>query len=1224
LRKGDIQRDLTKHDHQRILNCMQPFDSLNISLPGRKLIESSAGTGKTYAIASLYIRLLLERRLSVSQILVVTFTEAATQDLKRRIRERIHEAAKAIESGEGDDDFLAGLLRKISDRKEAQTLLGDALRALDEAAIFTIHGFCQRVLQEYAFESASLFDAEFVTSQQKLLREIVNDFWRKEFYPASSLFILYARDQKYGPEMLYDFVRKGLASPFLTIVPQTLRPSTEVQERAEITLRQAYKELSAAWEVSKTEVSEILLDSSALKRNLYRRDTMIAALQSVDRYLALDNPLTLPRSFDKFLPVNLANAIKQGYSPPRHRFFGLCQDLQQAHKSLIAVFDQALMALRVELNDFARRELRQRKRQQRLRSFDDLLLDVYDALEGPRRDTLAQALRQRYPAALIDEFQDTDPVQYAIFRAIYSDDESTLVLIGDPKQAIYSFRGADVFAYIEAAQEIREQYTLDKNWRSSESLVKAVNAVFQHVQDPFVFPQISFHPVRTAKPETTGEFLWGDQPDPAPLKLWFVERHSEQVDRPITKRKSEEVLPLAVATDIVRLLKGGCDGTALIQGRPVSPEDIAVLVRTNREANLVQEMLRQVRVPCVLYSEESVFASLEAMEVERVLVAIAEPSYQGRVRAALATDLFGLNGNELVKLASDDLAWDDWLKAFTEYRDLWVGQGFMTMVTRLMTREKVRSRLLRFPDGERRLTNLLHCFELLHQGALEHKLGIEGVLKWLAEARRDTEDIPAEERQIRLETDEKAVKVVTIHKSKGLEYSIVYCPFSWNTAGEGSQAAIFHDERQPMRTIQDLGSSAFDENRRRARQEALAENVRLLYVALTRARYRCTIVWGAFTDAGASAMAYLWHRPSILDSSRLVEQLESHFKSLGDDAIRSQLVALVQKSGETAALSAVLPSSPDQVYVPPALEAESLVCRQLSRPIPQDSGIASFSSLVSAKAQAAELPDRDSIWASAEPAESTSPTRAEPVTFFDFPKGTRAGTALHEIFELLEFSMDGSEEHRMLVREKLVEFGFDLLWEEVVSRMFHKVLTIPLHRDNPDFTLSRVQRQHRLHEMEFSFPLGPLTPRKLRAVFSLHRQPEVSDNFVRTLEQLAFLPVRGTMKGFVDLIFQFQDRFYLLDWKSNYLGDHFEDYGLEALRAVMAKEFYVLQYHLYSVALHRYLSQRLPGYRYDTHFGGIFYLFLRGIDPCKGPEFGIYHDLPSEALVRDLSQCLQS
>ncbi len=920
---------------------MKTFDYLNIGLAGRKLIESSAGTGKTYAIASLYVRLLLERRLSISQILVVTFTEAATQDLRRRIRQRICEAAKAIESGEGTDDFLAGLLTKIDDRKEAQALLDNALRTLDEAAIFTIHGFCQRVLQEHAFESASLFDSEFVTSQQKLLREIVNDFWRKEFYPASSLFIQYARDQKYGPEMLYDFVRKGLASPFLTIIPQTLRPATGVQEPAENTLRQAYKELSSAWGVSKAEVSEILLNSNALKRNLYRRDTLIAALQSVERYLTIDRPLILPRSFDKFLPVNLAKAIKQGYSPPRHRFFGLCQDLQQGHENLIAVFDQTLMALRVGLNDFARRELRQRKRQQRLRSFDDLLLDLHDVLEGPRRDSLTQALRRRYPAALIDEFQDTDPVQYAIFRSIYSDDDTTLVLIGDPKQAIYSFRGADVFAYVEAAQEIREQYTLDKNWRSSESLVKAVNAVFQHGQNPFVFPQISFYPVSAAKPEVTGEFLWRDQPDPAPLKLWFVERYSEQADRPITKRKSEEVLPIAVATDIVRLLQAGGDGAALIQGRPVSPEDIAILVRTNREANLVQEMLRQVRIPCVLYSEESVFASREAMEVERVLVAIAEPSYEGRVRAALATDVFGLNGNELVELASDDLAWDDWLKAFTEYRDLWVGQGFMTMVTRLMTREKVRSRLLRFPDGERRLTNLLHCFELLHQAALEHKLGIEGVLKWLAEARRDTEDIPAEERQMRLETDEKAVKVVTIHKSKGLEYSIVYCPFSWNTAGEGGRAAIFHDERQPMRIIQDLGSAAFDENRRRARQEALAENVRLLYVALTRARYRCTVVWGAFTDAGTSAMAYLWHRPATLDSSRLVEQMESHFKSLDDDAIRSQLAALVQKSGKTVALSGVpLPSG--QVYIPPPSETESLVCRLLSRPIPQDWGIGEF------------------------------------------------------------------------------------------------------------------------------------------------------------------------------------------------------------------------------------------------------------------------------------------
>lgn len=1201
---------------------MQPFDHLNTPLLGRNLIESSAGTGKTYAIASLYLRLLLERRLAVSQILVVTFTEAATADLKRRIRERLREAAMAFETGNALDDFLAALLKRIPAWSEARTRLEDALRMLDEAAIFTIHGFCQRVLQENAFESQSLFETEFITSHDSLVQGIVDDFWRQQFYPASALFIEYAWQKQFLPEPLCQFVRKGLATPFLTLIPQTRRPSPERLASAEAKLQETGVRLRSLWANSKDEVRCILLESEALKRSLYRRPALESALQEMERYLSSDGLLALPGHFEKFLPLNLANATKAQHCPPSHPFFEACESLQEAHSALTALFEEMLSALRLELVDYVRRQLRERKRQQNVRSFDDLLIDLYEALRGVAGRDLARALQHRYPAALIDEFQDTDPIQYAIFQTIYSDEQSSLFLIGDPKQAIYGFRGADVFAYLEAASGIGAQYTLDRNWRSQERLVQAVNSFFDGAANPFVIPEISFHPVRAARPEAAGEFLWNGNSDRAPFKVWFLSRGAD-VAKPMAKGFAEKLLAGAVASDVVRLLEAGGARKALVKNQPVSPADIAVLVRTNREARLVQEALRLVRVPCVLYSDASVFASREALEIERILRAISEPANEGRVRAALATDVFGVNGNELMRLVSDDAAWDERLKSFAEYRDLWASEGLMAMTAALMTRERVRVRLLRFPDGERRLTNLLHCFELLHQAALEDQLGIDGLLKYLAQARYDTNGIASEERQIRLETDERAVKVVTIHKSKGLEYPVVYCPFVWNAMSRKEDAPMFHDQGERTRVIQDIGSGKLTESQRRASLEALAENVRLLYVALTRARYRCTAAWGAIADAGSSAPAYLLHGAEAQGTGTVIENLRSYFESVDDAAIRSRLARLEHQSAGAIEVLEVPPFS-SHVYVPPIGRTQPLVCRKLGRTIPQDWGVASFTSLVSGISRAAELPDRDALFSDSDPASMPGAAAGRVQAFRDFPRGTRAGTVLHEIFEQLDFSMQEPAEARKLVRDKLAEGGFDPVWQEPVLEMIRNVLATPLQEHYPALTLGSLSKQQRLHEMEFSFPLDPLTSRRLRAVFGVHRGPEVPEPFGERLEQLAFSPVRGVMKGFIDLIFEFEGRFYLLDWKSNYLGAEPEAYGQQALRAVMAREFYLLQYHLYTVALHRYLSFRLPGYRYQTDFGGVFYLFLRGIDPRYGAGFGVYYDRPSEALILDLSHCLHA
>lgn len=1078
---------------------MSHFDLLHTPLAGRNLIEASAGTGKTFTITGIYLRLVLELKFRVEQILVVTFTEAATEELRDRIRRRLREAQDAFVAGASADPFLAGLLAKGGDSGEAVRLLTDALRSFDEAAIHTIHGFCQRVLQENPFESGSLYDTELVTDQHGLLREVAEDFWRINLYDAPPAVVRRAVELGLSPDALLQLAGKRGSDPYLTVLPDLRRPGIP---------------------------GEGDIDGATL-----------------DAWF-----LAMKRAFFTYLAA----------------------------------------------------ELPRRKRRANVRFFDDLLLDLHRALGGEGGAVLAAAIRERYRAALIDEFQDTDPLQFRIFDTIYPrDGEPPFFLIGDPKQAIYSFRGADIFAYLGAAERTAHRHSLGENWRSEPRLIRAVNTLFASHTAPFLFEEIVFHPVAPA--EKARDLLTvNGEPDPAPFKFWFLGR--VEGGKPINKQDLWDILPRAVATEIARVLRDGAAGRLCIGGRGASPGDIAVLVRKNRQARLVQRELRRLGIPSVLCCAGNLFDSDEAAELLRILKAAAEPGNDRLLRSALATDIVGVTGNALAGLLEDETAWEEVLEEFREYHELWTAKGCMAMAVRLLARRHIRSRLLSRADGERRLTNILHCIETLHHAASSQNLGIEGTIAWLAE--RIAEEPKREEHEIRLETDEQAVQLVTIHKSKGLEYPIVFCPFSWEEAGNRDPVAVFHDESG--RLVADIGSPDLARYREQADMESMAESLRLLYVALTRAKHRCYLVWGAFKDTGKSAMHYLLHPEAVAVKGQV---------ALDDGAILADLHRLAKESGGTIAVSPVPPAE-GVCYKPVREEAEVYRCRTFTGTIDGDWRVASFTSFNAHAGHHTELPDRDETAAAAPEESAAASMPAEPLSIFAFPRGAKAGIFLHEIFEELDFAADGTAVGR-LVEEKLAHHGYTPEWRPAIRAMVVNVLNTPLPSGWGSFALAELAPGKRLAELEFFFPLRFVTAEGLRRVAG-HDLPRGGDIFAG----LRFQPVKGMVRGFMDLVCEHDGRFYIIDWKSNHLGNSPADYGPARLREAMAQNHYHLQYLLYTVAIHRYLSLRVPGYDYDTHFGGVFYLFLRGVDASTGGENGVFSERPSRELVEELERLL--
>jgi exodeoxyribonuclease V beta subunit len=1211
--------------HSPGMNEFAPFDLVHSSLDGANLIEASAGTGKTYTITAIFLRLLLERQLRVHQILVVTYTVAAKEELRDRIRRQIRAAILARASGAAGDEFSGGPGGNMSPPGEGLRLLQEALRNFDEAPIFTIHSFCQQVLREHAFESLSLFDTELITDERPLVEEIVEDFWRRNFYGAPPEFIRYTREKKYSPDLFLRLIKNALAHPDIRI-----QPEIESLGLASLELfRGALRKVKTAWGAAKSAVMDKLL-SPDLNRKSYRNAAGLVSL--MDQWLNGEGGFPPFPGLEKFTPRVLKEKTNKTGHTPAHPFFDLCGELWDISQALATEMDCRLLYLKTEIFRVLRRELPRKKEEQNIQSHDDLLIRVRTALESASGEDLARALRRRYGAALIDEFQDTDPVQYAIFQTIFGKD-SILFLIGDPKQAIYSFRSADLYSYLRASRQVRNHYSLTHNWRSAPALVEAINHVFatpgRHNRKPFVVAAIPF-------PTASGV----NDPHRPPLKIsgatdapfhlvYFNKECLAGANAAGNKENFRRLIAGAVAGEISRLLSLAREGKATIGATPLQPGDMAVLVRENREARLVQEALREFAIPCVLHGAGNIFTSPEALEMERLLAGVADPRSEQALGAALVTDMMGLSGETLASAKGEERPWEAWVNRFQHYNDLWEETGFIRMFRTLLRNEDVHPRLLGYPDGERRLTNLLQLSEILHNEAWARKLGMTGLIKWLAR-QRDPAATRLEEHELRLESDMAAVRIVTIHKSKGLEYPVVFCPFQWGSSRmRKDELPRYHDDQDDWRLHLVL-TDGHHQARISTEEESLAENIRLLYVALTRAKYRTYLYWGPFRDGGSSAVAYILHPPEEAGPD-IVAATENHFSGLTEGQIGADLADLAARSGGTIAIMPFT-AGPVIPYQGPTETAASLTSRVFTGHIPQADRIASFSYLVAHRDDELGNADRDRFRttggtdptgsivspapASASMSSPGDTDATDPTGIFAFPAGARAGIFIHDIFEALDFTDDNAIAG--VVGKKLGEHGYDPCWQETLGKMIRKVLAAPLYPSVPGLRLSAVSPSCCLRELGFYFPLRPVTPEKLARIFAGKDLPEY---YLRQMERLNFLPAQGYMNGYMDLVFRFADRFYLIDWKSNLLGTSIDNYSREALKRVMADDYYFLQYHLYVLALDQYLKSRLGAtYDYERHFGGVFYLFLRGIDPERGDDYGIYRDRPAPDTIAALSR----
>ncbi|MFW7596614.1 exodeoxyribonuclease V subunit beta [Klebsiella pneumoniae] len=1162
----------------------ESLDPLRLPLIGERLIEASAGTGKTFTIAALYLRLLLglggeaayPRAISVEELLVVTFTEAATEELRGRIRSNIHELRIACLRGESDNPLYSALLAEIADKDDAAKTLLLAERQMDEAAVFTIHGFCQRMLSLNAFESGMLFEQQLIEDESRLRYQACADFWRRHCYPLTRDIAAVIHDVWKGPRDLLKSLDRWLQGE----APQLKSPPAPNETLAE-RHQQIIARIDSLKQQWREQVGEIegVLENSGLDRRKFNRGNQGKWMEKVNAW-AQEETLSyqLPDALEKFAQSFLLERTKAGGEPPVHPLFSAVESLLA---SSLTLTDLVLARAMVEIRDAVAREKRRRGEL----GFDDMLSLLDEALRGDSGETLASAIRQRFPVAMIDEFQDTDPQQYRIFRRIWRrQPETALLLIGDPKQAIYAFRGADIFTYMKARGDVAAHYTLDTNWRSSPGMVGSVNRLFSLSDNPFMFHEIPFLPVKAAA-KNKGLRFTVDAADVPAMNVWLMPGDT------VGSGDYQTFMAQLCATQIRDWLSAGQRGRALLwrgeTSRPVQASDITVLVRNRLEAAQVREALQTLGIPSVyLSNRDSVFETLEAQELLWLLQAVLAPERENTLRSALATSMFGLTALDIENLNQDEQAWDALVEEFSEYRQIWRQRGVMPMLRALMTARHIAENLLATRGGERSLTDILHISELLQEAASQLE-SEHALVRWLAQHIAEP-DSNAASQQMRLESDKHLVQIVTIHKSKGLEYPLVWLPF---IARFRKQDQAFYHDRETFAAVLDLGQD--EASLELAEAERLAEDLRLLYVALTRAVWHCSLGVAPLSsrksgnsDFHLSALGRLLQAGEAMDAAGLAARLADFCH--GDIAL--------QRPGE-------LDLTPWQA---PAATIPRLSARELQRRIADDWRVTSYSGLQQHGFSGGQdlLPRLDVD------AAGVGEVVEEPqLTPHQFPRGAAPGTFLHSLFEELDFTQPVPEGW---MAEKLQLSGFDAQWAPVLTDWLGGVLKTRL--PGPDIALNQLAARDKQVEMAFYLPIAQLlTAERLDALIRQY------DPLSADTPPLDFRQVCGMLKGFIDLVFRHEGRYYLLDYKSNWLGEDREAYTRPAMEQAMRAHRYDLQYQLYSLALHRYLRHRLADYDYDRHFGGVIYLFLRGMDGQEGGQ-GIFTTRPVRPLIDGLDQ----
>ncbi len=1104
---------------------MISFDPAGPLPRGTAVLEASAGTGKTYAIAALAARYLAEGVVPADRLTVISFSRIASAELRSRVRNRLRSTADVLNS------HLAGTLEHTPDATDALLLdasaeevqlriarLNRAISGLDAASIMTIHQFCQAMLDELGVLAEQDPQASLVEDLTPLLDQVVDDLYLSRYAKADT-------EPPFDLDQAHALAREAAGLAEAPLVPRGL-----LGRRAE----------------------------------------------------------------------------------------------------------------RLEFAAAARTELDRRTRRLGVYSFDDQLTRLRDSLRGPDGQAGLERLRRRCQVVLVDEFQDTDPVQWEILQTAFHT-HVPLVLIGDPKQSIYAFRGADVVAYTGAVAVADQKYSLDRNHRSDAPVVQAVNALFHNAT---LGERIEVPPVtashagsRLRVPEGSG---WA-----APVRLRCL-----APEQPVRAGDARSKIVADLVAEVVGLLTCGAGVDDTDGPRPLRANDIAVLVSTNRRGRAITDALTGAGVPVAFSGADSIFATPAARDWLALLQALDQPR-RAAVRAAILTDFVGADLTGLATASDEQLT--RWAGLLQGWSRVLSAHGIAALFAAVQAEGGadaggLAQRVLRRPRGARDLTDYRHLAEILHG---QYSEGVRGqaLVAWLAE--EIARSAATSDRVRRLETDSDAVQIMTVHKAKGLQFPVVLLPEAadlWVPDDDSDRALAFHDRGT---RVLDLGGSSAPGREARwdanAREEA-EDRLRGLYVAATRAQSQLTLWWGRTlaTTAASPLHRLLFRRRDHLEPPEPAYPLD---EPPGDGHPRD----LDWLPAAGIRVEDCRPVPPGRLPRPVAAAPELRV-EPFTRGIDAVWRRTSYSGLteavharppvgLSAEGVVDDEPGGDGV-AVAATAEGPDAT---PSPMADLPGGTAFGSLVHHVLENLDWYAPTSSDEPALAERLLAETtAASLRWpvagvtpDALANAMLPGLLT-PLGPLTGGLPLTAIPVADRLSELTFEFALGHAASRTTLGDVAalLARWLPADDPLAGYPTDLAHpllggQVLRGFLTGSIDSVLRVPGpdgpRFVVVDYKTNRLGPAqltLGHYDRAAMVAEMTRTHYPLQAILYCVALHRFLAARLAGYDPQRHLGGVGYLFVRGMGGrdarpgADGTTTGVFDWFPPAGLVAELSELL--
>jgi exodeoxyribonuclease V beta subunit len=1101
------------------------FDVCGTPPTGVTVLEASAGTGKTYTVASLAARYVAEGT-PLDRMLLVTFTRLATGELRERVRERLIEVKRGLDAaarGAAAEDPLVALLA-ATDRDLRRERLESAIADFDAATIATTHSFCQEILGGLGIAGDTEPDLVFTEDASDLRDDVVGD--------------LYVRKFRNDPSPLLAF------------------------DQAKVIARAAVGSLTA--------------------------------------------PLV----------------ADEGERPQ----------------------------LRLSLAEKVRSEVERRKRVGGVLTYDDLVMRLNAALSGSNRERAIEILHRRFSVVMVDEFQDTDPEQWRILRTAFSD-ANVLVLIADPKQAIYGFRGADVYAYLDAAAAAGTRATLPINWRSDQGLIDGLDALMAGVK--LGHDGIPYREVRAAAGNRDSRLA--GTPQPRPLRVRTLSRDDPELSLTNGGYAQTDSARTRIGGDLADQIVSLLDSGATVDGKPVAPGDLAVLVRFNRQAAIVRRALSAAGIPAVDYGSGSVFATESAQQWLTLLESLERPAELARARSAALTCFVGWSAQDLALAGGDPdgRAWEAVHRLLHDWSRVLRTRGVAALLETITDSERLAARVLAGVGGERRMTDIRHIGQLLHAAATADHLGVTALTAWLHARIDEAGEEGDEERSRRLESDSEAVQVLTIHRSKGLEFPIVFLPFLWDMGRirERAEPAFFHDADNTGTLDVGLEGDGFRSHREQSVIEQRGEDLRLAYVALTRARHQNVVWWAGSYDSRNSPLARL-----LFARGEDGAIAASYARVPDEHAMAARLAKLAAAAPDAISIEPIAPAGGSRSWSPPLPTAVELAASSFERDLDLRWRRTSFTDITAAAYEARVDSEPEEPLIDDEPESGQAPPAPPALAaqlsaeslLSDMGTGVDVGTFVHRVMEATDFAAPELEvELTARVEEVYARRAAELGDRERLVAGLAAAIRTPLGAVLGGGSLADVGRANRLDELGFELPLvggdrpsGELT--LARIADTLRSRLGSGDplrGYADRLDDAGLRRVvRGYLTGSLDLVVRTPTldvpggfTYAVCDYKTNWLGEPDEPltafhYRPEALRAEMERHHYALQGLLYAVALHRFLRWRVPAYDADLHLAGIAYLFVRGMTGAgwggggEGP--GVFGWRPPAGFVAELSDVL--